>query len=97
MEDYCKGNAKIVCGYALKGEDHFDDLMAWAGVDKDLVASRLIYVDTEKFEKYLFEGKVDEVNSQSIEQFINDVKEGKVKKTKEEEKIPQDKKFDADP
>ncbi len=53
LEEYCK-NTKLVCGYAKKGEAHFEELMAWAGVDKEITTSKVIYINTLSFDKFIF-------------------------------------------
>ncbi len=57
MENYCK-TSSLICGVAKKGDDHFSDLMGWAGVDKDVTSSMVIYINTENFEKYLLDQKM---------------------------------------
>lgn len=46
--------------------------------DSENQNSALIYLHTEKFEKYLFTGDLASLNADAVSQFVNDVKEGKI-------------------
>lgn len=74
MEEYCKRVTGLVCGYAKKGEDHFDELMAWAGIDKDITTSKVIYINTTSFDKFIFTEKIEELSIEKVEQFVSDIK-----------------------
>jgi hypothetical protein len=58
MEEYCKKITGLVCGYAKKGEDHFEELMAWVGIEKDITTSEVIYINTMSFDNFMFAEKI---------------------------------------
>lgn len=78
LEQFCEGKLEFVCGIANKDDKEYDSFNGWVN-DPDNEKSRLLYLDTKEFEKYLFEGDLATLNEEVITQFINDVKEGKIK------------------
>ena len=54
--------------------------MAWAGIDKDITTSEVIYINTLSFDKFMFAEKIEELSVEKLEQYVSDVREGKVVK-----------------
>ena len=84
LEEYCK-ESSLVCGVAKKGESNFNDFVTWLGVDTDS-ASSFVYINTETFDRYLKNKKIEELSLDNISQFITEVKEGKIKSLADQKK-----------
>jgi hypothetical protein len=48
----------IVCGYATNGDDHYNDFLAWLGID-DTASSFLLLINTTNFDKYRFDKEIE--------------------------------------
>jgi thiol-disulfide isomerase/thioredoxin len=87
LESFCENKVEFTCGVASKGDQEYDQFNEWISDPKN-EKSRLIYLLTDKFEKYLWEGDLAQLDAQAVEQFIKDVKEGKIQ-ANQPEKAPE--------
>lgn len=77
LESFCQGKLDFICGIAATEDKEYESFNEWI---KDPIKdqSRIIYLKTEKFEKYLYEGDLAALDADALENFIKDVKAGKV-------------------
>lgn len=76
FESYCPSITEFICGIANKDDEEYDNFNNWldAGNEKSLIA----YLDTEKFEKYIYPGDLSAINAESVNNFVADIKAGKI-------------------
>lgn len=84
LEVFCEGKTELLCGIANKDDEDYNSLNGWIG-DPNNEVSRLVYIETQEFSKFLFEGELATLNTDSINEFINDIKAEKIKPHKKEE------------
>jgi hypothetical protein len=61
LEEFCEGKLEFICGIANKDDKEYDSFNSWVN-DPENEKTRLLYLDTKEFEKYLFEGDLATLN-----------------------------------
>lgn len=77
LEEFCSGKIEFMCGIANRTDDEYDGFNDWVN-DPENNNSRLIYINAENFEKYLYEGDLANLNENDLTEWMKEVKEGKV-------------------
>lgn len=77
LEVYCVGKIDFLCGVANKGDEEYDNFNGWLS-DPQPDSNRLVYLNTEKFEKYFYNGELATLTSEAVDQFLQDIKDGKI-------------------
>lgn len=77
LTSFCEDKLEYICGLAEKGDKEYKSFNDWID-DPIKEKSRIVYLTTDKFEKYLYEGELADVNSEKITEFIQLIKDGKI-------------------
>lgn len=78
LEKYCVSRVEFLCGVAAKGDQDYESFNSWLE-DSKPDESRLVYLTTDNFQKYFYGGDLNEITKESLDAFLNDIKEGKLK------------------
>ena len=84
LHEFCAGKEGFVCGIVHPSDEEYNTFNSWVE-DPQPEKSRLTYMTTDVFQKYLYEGDLTTVSQQNIEQFLQDVKSGEIKSHSPEE------------
>jgi len=71
LQEYCKVST-MVCGYARKTDENFKEFVGWLGLGVE--HSQIVYVNTDTYDKYLFDGPIAELSIETLEEFVNAAK-----------------------
>jgi hypothetical protein len=77
LEVFCEDKLEYICGTASKEDKDYDNFNDWLK-DTEKEKSRLVYLNTEKFDKYFYEGDIATLTDELVTKFIQDIKDGKI-------------------
>ena len=78
LEGFCEDKVEYFCAKAHKNDKEYKPFNDWVQ-DSDNEKSRLLFLSTENFEKFLYEGDLATLNEAAVEKFVKDVKDKKIK------------------
>ncbi len=62
---------------ANKGDEEYDNFNNWLS-DPVEETSRLVYLNTEKFDKYFYEGELATLTSEAVTNFVQGIRDGTI-------------------
>ena len=77
LTSFCEDKLEYICGIASREDKEYESFDEWID-DPIKDKSRIAYLTTEKFDKYLYEGDLADVSSAKVTEFIQLIKDGKL-------------------